>query len=822
MIKDFNKVAIIAGQKRIMYSEMLQRITLFAEQSPKEAGAKTIILSENREGWIYAFFGIWANKGIAIPVDATSTVSDISYIIKDCKPDCIWTSVQKLDTVKEALKDAQIDTKILIIDDYESVEVNKEKAVIEYSDDDVAVIIYTSGTTGSPKGVMLTFGNLMANIHSVADEVPIFNEERRALILLPLHHVLPLQGSVIAPITRGGGVAISPSMTAPDLMNTLKDGKVSIIIGVPRLYQTLFGAMKKKIDSNFVTRFLFWMCSKVGSRSLSRTIFKSVRTKMGGHIDYLVCGGAALDREIGVGLKTLGLDVLEGYGMTETAPIIAFTRPDDIVPGSCGKPMPSVQTKILETGELCAKGPNVMKGYYNRPEETAAILDNEGWMHTGDLARFDDQGRLYITGRTKEIIVLSNGKNVNPSEIEYKIEKYDSIVKEAAIVQDGDMLRAIIVAQNEWLGQKTDEEAEEALKREVLAPYNETVAQYKKVMSVFLYRGDLPRTKLDKIQRFKLKGIIESGVRKEIKKDVVEPTFEEYKIIKQYIESEKKITVRPTDHIETDLAFDSLDRVGLQSFIEQTFGTELKADVMASFKNVTEIAEQVAKVKTRQEVEQVEWHKLFTEHKSNLKLPDFWFTGHIFTWCCKVFAHTYLSMEVKGLENLPKDRSFIIAPNHVSYMDGLLVVTDIPNAILNNTYFYVKEDHVRGKLLRFLASHHNIILMERMNLMNSILKMGEVLRSGKNLVIFPEGTRTRNGETGQFKKTFAILSKELNVPIVPVAITGAYEAMPKGRKFPLAKKVTVEYLPPVTAEQGISYVDYSEKVKQMIVDKVKK
>ena len=117
MIKDFNKVAIIAGQKRIMYSEMLQRITLFAEQSPKEAGAKTIILSENREGWIYAFFGIWANKGIAIPVDATSTVSDISYIIKDCKPDCIWTSVQKLDTVKEALKDAQIDTKILIIDD---------------------------------------------------------------------------------------------------------------------------------------------------------------------------------------------------------------------------------------------------------------------------------------------------------------------------------------------------------------------------------------------------------------------------------------------------------------------------------------------------------------------------------------------------------------------------------------------------------------------------------------------------------------------------------------------------------------------------------
>jgi len=819
MIKDFNKVAIIAGQKRIMYSEMLQRITLFAEQTPKEVGAKTIILSENREGWLYAFFAVWYNKGIAVPVDATSTVHDIAYIINDCKPECIWTSNQKLEAVREALKEAGHEAQILLIDDYESIEVNTTKADIEYDDESIAVIIYTSGTTGNPKGVMLSFGNLMANIHSVADEVPIFNSERRTLILLPLHHVLPLQGSVVAPITRGGGVAIAPSMTAADIMNTLVDGKISIIIGVPRLYQTLFGAMKKKIDANAITRFLFWMCEKVGSRSLSRTIFKSVRTKMGGNIDYLVSGGAALDREISGGLKTLGLDVLEGYGMTETAPIIAFTRPDDIVPGSCGEPMPSVQTKILETGELCAKGPNVMKGYYNRPEETAAIIDADGWLHTGDLARFDEKGRLFITGRTKEIIVLSNGKNVNPAEIEYKLEKYDTIVKEAAIMQDGDMLRAIIVPQKEWLGNMTDEEGEEALKREVLEAYNATVAQYKKVMSVFLYRGDLPRTKLDKIQRFKLKAIVESGVRKEVKKDIVEPTFEEYKIIKEYIQSEKKCDVRPTDHIETDLAFDSLDRVGLQSFIEQTFGTELKADAMASFKNVTEIAEFVAKVKTRQEIEKVDWHKLFNDHKTNIKLPNFWFTGHIFTKICKLFAHTYLSMEVKGLENLPKDRAFIIAPNHVSYMDGLLVVTDIPGSILKNTYFYVKEDHVKSGILKFLASHHNMILMERMNLMQSILKMGEVLKSGKNLVIFPEGTRTRTGETGRFKKTFAILSQELNVPIVPVVIKGAFEAMPKGRKFPLAKKVTVEYLPPVTADPTLSYEDFSEKVRQMIIAK---
>lgn len=821
MIKDFNKTAIIAGKNRVSYSELLQRITQFAGLCPKEKGSKTIILSENREGWIYSLFAIWKNKGIAVPVDATSTVHDVAYILNDCKPDCIITSRQKLDTAKEAIKESNHETPIVLIDEYEKEDINCEKATIEYDEKETATIIYTSGTTGSPKGVMLSYGNLMANIRSVADEVPIYNSERRTLILLPLHHVLPLQGSVIAPITRGGGVAIAPSMTAADIMGTLVEGKVAIMIGVPRLYQTLFTAMKKKIDSNFVTRFLFWMCEKVSSRSLSRTIFGSVRKKMGGHIDYLVCGGAALDKEISAGLKTLGLDVLEGYGMTETAPIIAFTRPDDIVPGSVGEPMPSVQTKILETGELCAKGPNVMQGYYNRPEETAAVLDADGWIHTGDLARFDDKGRLYITGRTKEIIVLSNGKNVNPSEIEYKIEKYDTIVKEAAIVQDGDMLRAIIVPQKEWVGSMSDEEAEEALKREVLEPYNATVAQYKKVMSVFMYKSDLPRTKLDKIQRFKLKGIIESGVRKEVnKKPIIEPTFEEYQIIKNYIVSEKKCEVKPTDHIETDLAFDSLDKVGLQSFIEQSFGMELKADSMASFKNITEIAEHVSKTKTRQEIEEIDWHKMLSEQKTSLELPNFWFTGHIVTAVMRTFFKCHLKMEVKGLENLPKEGPFILAGNHQSFMDGLLAVTDIPAKILDNTYFYVKEDHVKNGTLKFLARHHNMILMERMNLMNSILKMGEILKEGKNLVIFPEGTRTVNGRIGNFKKTFAILSKELNVPIVPIAISGAYEAMPKGRKFPLAKKVTVEYLPPVTAD-SLDYDKYAEKVRNIIKDRIK-
>lgn len=265
MIKNLHKTAIIAGEREVSYSETLGRINLFAQHTPTERGSKTVILSENREGWIYAFFAIWQNKGIAVPVDASSTVADVAYILRDCQPSCIWTSKEKAEVARQAVQEAALETKLMLIDDYELAPAKEEEEWcgtdnMKEMGDECAMIIYTSGTTGSPKGVMLSYNNLMANIRSVADVVPIFTEERRVMILLPLHHVLPLMGTVIGPMTRGGGVAICPSMTGPDIMDTLCRGKVAIFIGVPRLWQTLYAGIKKKIDEKAVTRILFNIC----------------------------------------------------------------------------------------------------------------------------------------------------------------------------------------------------------------------------------------------------------------------------------------------------------------------------------------------------------------------------------------------------------------------------------------------------------------------------------------------------------------------------------------------------------------------------------
>ena len=823
MIKDSTRIAIIAGEREITFSELLQRITLYSQKSPRKAGARTLIFSENREGWIYAFYSIWANHGIAVPVDASSTVSDVAYIINDCQPSAVWTSREKMEVVKAAIKETGRQMDVHLIDDYETIETNEPKANIAYEEDDTALIIYTSGTTGSPKGVMLSFGNILVNVRAVSEEVPIFTTERRTLILLPLHHVLPLVGTVVMPLYVGGGVAICPSMSGPDIMDTMQRGKIAIMIGVPRLWQTLYAGIKKKIDASAITRGLFSLCGRINSLALSRFVFKAVRKKMGGNIKYLVSGGAALEREIALGLQTLGLELLEGYGMTEAAPMIAFTRPGDLVPNCVGIPLPAMECKIVD-GEVCAKGPNVMQGYYNRPHETAAVIDQDGFLHTGDLGHFDDQGRLYLTGRSKEIIVLSNGKNVQPSEIEYKLEKYTERVKEAAVVQDGDMLRAIIVPQEDWARQMTDEEVEAALKREVLEPYNLTVTNYKKLMSLMVYRGELPRTRLEKLQRYKLKDILATDspalMLEKPAEESEEPTFEEYFILKTYIEEEKQIQLRPTDHIETDLAFDSLDMVALQGFIQQTFGTTVNAADMPGFKNIEAMAKHVAYSKTRMEVKIEDWHEFLSADSTDLQLPKGTIGMPLLLKSSSLFFKLYNRLSTKGTEHIPAKGPMIIAPNHQSYLDGALVSIGLPMNILKDSYFYATEEHVKGALRQSYARHNNIIIMERGNLRDSILKLAEVLKRGKNVIIFPEGSRSHTGRLADFKKTFAILSRELQVPILPVCIKGAFEALPRSRHFVTPHKIEVEFLAPIVPDSNLSYDEIANQVKQAINDRL--
>ncbi len=823
-IKVIDRTAIITHDDEISYGRMLEQVRHFARYTPETPGAKTLILCENCVEWIYAFFSIWQNRGIAIPVDASSTADDVAYILNDARPDAIWVNAQTEGVARRAIEQSGVQTEILRMDDLDSSSVKPhvatEETGISFEDSDVAVILYTSGTTGFPKGVMLTFKNLLVNIDAISSKgVPIFLPSSSTLILLPLHHVFSLIGSLVAPMFTEGRVVLCPAMSGPEIMASLQRGKVTIMIGVPRLWQTLYNGIMKKVEASAAGRAMFALCKKADSQWLSRKVFSAVQKQMGGHLIYCVSGGASLDKEIGEGLKTLGITVLEGYGMTETSPMISFTRPGDVIPGCSGKPLPCCECKIID-GEVCVKGDNVMKGYYNRPEETAALFDENGYLHTGDLGYLDEQGRVYITGRKKEIIVLSNGKNVQPLEIEFKLEKYEQYVSECAVSYHQDKLVAVIVPQAAIAQGRTDAELEALLKHEVLEPYNNEALNYKKVMSVFVLHTPLPRTRLSKIQRFRVQEMLEQGISKPTAAESVtinEPQTPEYRIMRDYIMREKCLdVVRPTDHLETDLGLDSLDRVSMQEFIEHTFGARVDADSILSFVTLQALAEHIAEQKIRTEVvEDVDWHSLLTQtepilpSRPTVLLP-------LCAGTMELINRLYFRLSVKGRKNIPASGPFILAPNHESFLDGPIVTSGLSWRALRDSYFYATEDHVRSKVRKYMARRCNVILMQRSNLKTSIQNIAQVLRAGKNLVIFPEGRRTNTGEMGEFKKTFAILSRELQVPIVPVRISGAFEALPRHKSFPRPHKITVEYLPAFLPDASMEYNDIADSVKRMI------
>lgn len=811
MLKNLGeKIAISFKDQKVSYRNLMGKIELYASKYEINKGDRAVIFSENRPAWIYSFFSIWTKTGIPIPIDFGSTVSEVSYILKDSTPSVILTSHEGRKVIEPALKNAKINTKIILIDEYEVEDNNlvSDNHLLIEDKNETSVIIYTSGTTGQPKGVMLSYNNMLANIDAVSRIIPIFTPDSETLILLPLHHILPLLGSMIAPLYVGSSVAMSPSMQASDILDTLDKNKVSIMIGVPRLYETLHKGIIDKINSSKIAKLLFNFASKVKSKKLSKTIFGAVHKKFGGHLTYLVSGGAALNPVVGRDFQTLGFEVLEGYGMTETAPMITFTRPGRVRIGSPGELMPGVTAKIVD-GEITVSGNNIMKGYYNKPEETEEVLKGD-WLYTGDLGHIDEDGYLYITGRKKEIIVTSNGKNINPAEIEEELSHYAAVV-EAGVFYNDDQIQAVIVTT-----EKITDELYTDYQIKVIEDLNNKVSSYKRIFKFYLTNEELPKTQLGKLQRYKLTDYIPSNIKKE-EDSVVETNYsEEYRIIANYIKKEKSRTVKPSSHLEFDIGLDSLDKVALHSFIFQSFGINMNADAFDELNTIEKLVSFIEKEKTKIEEVEIDWNAILQE-QTNFKLPNFWISNSFLMRFSKFFFKIYFRFNSKGEENIP-DGPCIIAPNHQSFFDGLLVTALMRTKQIRNTFFYAKAQHVKKPFVKFIANNNNIIVVDlNKNLKESIQKLAEVLKQKKNLMIFPEGTRSANGDLGDFKKTFAILSRELNIPIVPVSISGANYAMPKGSLFPKPfKKINVEFLKPIYPK-NMSY----ENITNTVRDKIK-
>jgi len=820
MVKNLPKTAIVYKGIKYSYTQLLQYSEKYSqtflsfgkEQNHPE---KVLIFADNAPEYYFATYGALKCDASVVPVDVQSTPKEISYIIEECKPEILFVSncyKEKITNIANAIADynysilSPSDIDVSKVEDMPVVEVPMRQ------DDHIVAIIYTSGTTGLPKGVMLSYKNFWYNVDAVCNQLPIFNPNSNVLVLLPLHHSFPFAGTILAPIYSGGTCWITDGMKPESILQTLHVGKITLFIGVPRLYETLARGVMSKINASFAAKALFKLASVLRWRAFSKTIFKAVHQKFGEHIHYMVSGGASLPTDIAKIFRTLGFYILEGYGMTECAPMISFTRPGEWRYQYAGRLLPGCEMKIAENDEILVRGNNVMQGYYKKPEETAKIIRN-GWLHTGDTGILDKYG-VRITGRIKEIIVTSNGKNINPVEIEFELMRKTVFMKEIAVFLHNDQLQLLIYPEMSAVRLNSDSNLEELLKNEI-AEYNKTAMNYKRIMQFHVVSEELPKTRLGKIQRFKLESLIQKKENKpEENTEQCTPTF---KILKQFVEKELNVKAHSTDHFEIDLAMDSLSKLSLLTYIENAFSLQMKAQELDELCSLEQLSQYIEKQALTFNEKQMSWKKILQTEKSTLQLPRsgfiHWFSVHFM----KFAFHLYFHLRGKGKENIP-NKPVIFVANHRSGMDGAFVIARLKWERIKNTFLFAKDKHFQSVFARFMAPRNNIILMNiNDNLRDAIVQMSEVLRQGKSVIIFPEGTRNKDKKMREFKDMFAILSQELNIPIVPVAISGAERAAFRFKRIsrPFVR-IFVKFLPAIYPTANESVEELRSKVQKEI------
>ncbi|MGL5376759.1 MAG: AMP-binding protein [Cetobacterium sp.] len=833
-IYDRKKTAVIYKDEKYSYGELIKIAKIYSEYLKIEKEDRVAIFMENRPEYMASVLSIWDKKGTSTNLDVSYTAEQLIYVFNDSNPKYMITSNKNIEVAQEAKKLSNSEIIILNIDEIDiTVDIKIEDLTIKCLDkESVAVMLYTSGTTGNPKGVMLTFDNLMANIDDV-EQIKFVSGEDKILAMLPFHHVLPLVLTMLMPLKYGCLIVILEELSSEAIKANLQKHKITVVIGVPRVWEMFHKGIMGKIKGSPLSYKLFNICKKLKIVPLNKLVFKKIQDAFGGNIRILVSGGAKLDQEICEDFSTFGFDMLEGYGLTETSPIISFNRPGDIIPGTVGVTLPGVTVKLAEDGEILVKGRNVMKGYYKKPEATAEVIDKDGWFHTGDLGQFDGD-HLKIIGRKKEMIVLSNGKNINPSDIEAEIMKKSDLIEEVAIAEHQKHLVAIVYPNFKILEEKGISNAKEAIKWEVVDNYNVTAPKYRKILDIVIVKEELPKTKLGKLRRFMLKDLIvgleskADSVEERVQPKIVEEkvststeiSSEEFKQISKYIGTlHDGIQIIPESHLEIDLGLDSLDLVEIITFIQNTFGVSIKEEEFAKIKTVENLCQYVREQGGNFEEKEVNWKKIFAE-PVDLKIPSSKLVVPLKTVFKPLFNY-YVKLE-KNIDKLEKTSPVIFVGNHQSMLDGFAFSESLPNDILKNTYFLAINIHFEGKLKKYVADNGNIILVDKnKNLKETIKIAAKVLKDGKNLVIFPEGARTRDGDVQEFKKTFAILSKELGVPVVPFAIKGAYELMPYGQSKPSSGKMSINILEKVSpADKSVEEI--LKITKDMIIEVLNK
>ncbi len=757
-------------------------------------GDRVVLSGANHPDWVVAYFGILGAGGVAVPLDPGLEEADVQRLLR-----ASGARVAALGRCDFACSGPTTF-------DLEALTAEGPMAPLHRPAPDApASVLFTSGTTGTPKGVVLTHRNFTAMLGSLGRLFQLGPGDR-VLSVLPLHHTFEFSCGLLLPLSQGARIVYLDEVSAEALSSTLKDARVTAMVGVPALWQLLErriagqvqergGAFQAVFDAGMELNRLL---GRQAGIDLGRLLFGAVHEGLGGNIRLLISGGAALPPETHRFFAGLGLPLSEGYGLTEAAPVLAVSaaRPGSKA-GSVGTAVPGVELRIDApdehgVGEVLARGPNVMAGYWDNPEATAGALTDDGWLRTGDLGTLDHRGRLTVVGRAKDVVVTASGENIYLDDVEARLGAIAD-VREYCLVglpdpSGGERLGLLAVAEHAANG---GHDAAKAGLRAALS----ALPPHARPSVVHLVDADLPRTATRKVKRAEVSGILARIA--EAAAPAIADDDRGHSAVRRAIARVGNVPlerVTGATHITGELAFDSLMWVELAAALDDLPGGHPAAEALARCETVAEIealvdAPPAPRAAAIEDVERVPFRfpaALVPSLKGALRQGQ------------RAIYEELLDVDVIGRAHIPHNRPVLVVSNHASHLDFGLVKTALGPygermvGLAAKDYFFEGPDW-------WVACFDQLTnlrpLSRGANFRQSLRDAAGVVREGHVVCIFPEGGRVDDGSLQDFKPLVGKLVLETGVDVLPMYLDGSHAVLPKGAFVPKGRRVRVRIGP---------------------------
>jgi long-chain acyl-CoA synthetase len=631
--------------------------------------------------------------------------------------------------------------------------------------DDLVEIVFTSGTTGDPKGAMLTHANLLADAEAAIRVFPL-GPQQRELSILPLSHMFEQTGGLIAPLLAGASIAYPTSLQPAVLIRSFRQFRASMLLIVPQGLRLLNNAIERRVDQGG-QRKTFERLHEVARRlplPLRRLLFLPVHAQFGGRLRYVAVGGAALDTEVAARWTDMGVHVLQGYGATETSPIVSFTPPERNKLGTVGPPIPGVDVRVADDGELLVRGANVFKGYWENDEATRSVLDEGGWYHTGDLGEFDPHGNLVLRGRKKDMIVLPDGTKVHAQDIEDALAQ-DKRVEDSAVVgleRPGEdvHVHAVLLLKN----------AQDA--ETIVRDTNAKLSSSQQIRGWTVWPDeDFPRTQgLRKVRKRIVLERLEELARAPERaaagaRETIVPLTDVERIVAQVAQVSGE-AVKKESRLSSDLGLDSLGRVELLGVIEEELGAYIDDATLDPETTVAALeALVVSSRETKRDDSIYAWPMSPLVRAIGMLLQELLISP---------LMHIFYRIKVRGLENLRGLRGPVMfTPNHCLHWDNGIILSSLPFGWRWRISVAAAADSIFGNPLQGFAVSviaNGFPLAREGAIRRSLELLGARLDRNFSVLIYPEGKLTVAGPLQPFKSGTGLIAVEGGTPVVPMKL----------------------------------------------------